>query len=87
MNFRLRYLTAGESHGPVLVTVLEGMPAGLSLSVEAINQELARRQRGYGAGPRMKLERDQVQVLSGVMDGITIGSPLAMQITNLNHQR
>jgi chorismate synthase len=69
------------------VTILEGLPAGLPLSVEMVNDELARRQRGYGAGPRMKMERDQVQVLSGVMAGVTTGSPLAMRIVNLNHER
>ncbi|MBL7162805.1 MAG: chorismate synthase [Anaerolineales bacterium] len=84
---RLRFLTAGESHGPTLTAILEGFPAGLPLDIEKINHELARRQRGYGAGPRMKIERDQVEILSGLMDGITIGSPIALQIENLNHDR
>ncbi|MBC8505343.1 MAG: chorismate synthase [Anaerolineales bacterium] len=84
---RLRYLTAGESHGPNLTAILEGIPAGLKLGIEQLNHELARRQRGYGAGPRMKLERDQVEITSGLMAGVTIGSPIALQINNLNHER
>jgi len=84
---RLRFLTAGESHGPNLTAILEGFPAGLVLDIEKINYELARRQRGYGAGPRMKLEQDKVEISSGLMGGITIGSPIALQITNLNHDR
>jgi chorismate synthase len=83
----LRFLTAGESHGPALVTILEGLPAGLDLPVEAINLDLARRQRGYGAGPRMKIERDQVQILGGVMEGKTTGAPLAMLINNRDHDK
>ncbi|GAF69963.1 unnamed protein product, partial [marine sediment metagenome] len=83
----LRFLTAGESHGPSLVAVLEGLPAGLPLSAEVIDRELTRRQRGYGAGPRMKIERDAVQILSGVMAGETIGSPLALQIDNRDHEK
>ena len=58
----LRFMTAGESHGPALVAILEGLPAGLPLSAEQINPQLARRQRGFGAGPRMKLERDTAQI-------------------------
>lgn len=83
----IRYLTAGESHGPALVTILEGIPAGLSLKDEMINSQLARRQLGYGAGPRMKLERDEVVLISGIMAGMTIGSPIAMIIENRNHDR
>ncbi|MBE9525261.1 MAG: chorismate synthase, partial [Chloroflexi bacterium] len=83
----LRFLTAGESHGPALVAILEGLPAGLPLSVEQINPQLARRQRGFGAGPRMKLERDTVQILSGVMEGVTIGSPLTLWIDNKDHEK
>jgi chorismate synthase len=83
----LRFLTAGESHGPSLTAILDGFPAGLELNIEQINADLARRQQGFGAGPRMKLERDQVKVLSGVMEGRTIGSPLALSIANLNHAR
>jgi chorismate synthase len=83
----LRHLTAGESHGPALLTILEGLPAGLPLSNEIIDHQLQRRQKGYGAGPRMKIERDHVRILGGVMDGVTIGSPLAMEIENLNHEK
>lgn len=84
---RLRFLTAGESHGPALVVIIDGFPAGLRLDVAAIGRELARRQRGFGAGPRMKLEQDQAQLLGGVMDGRTTGAPLAFLIQNRNHER
>ena len=83
----LRHLTAGESHGPALLTILEGLPAGLSVDEEIINHQLERRQKGVGSGPRMKLERDRGKILSGVMEGVTVGSPLAIQIDNLNHSR
>jgi chorismate synthase len=84
---RLRFLTAGESHGPVLTAILEGLPAGLPLDSTLIDTELERRQRGYGAGPRMAIEQDHAEILGGVMDGVTIGAPLAIQISNLNHER
>lgn len=84
---RLRFLTAGESHGPELIAVLEGLPAGLPLTSEIIDLDLVRRQQGYGAGPRMKMESDHAEISSGVMDGLTIGSPLALRIENLNHER
>ncbi|HJW91644.1 MAG TPA: chorismate synthase [Anaerolineales bacterium] len=83
----LRFLTAGESHGAALVAILDGIPAGLSLSVEVINHDLARRQRGFGAGPRMKIEQDRVQILSGLMSGVTIGAPLALLVENRDHAR
>ena len=83
----LRFLTAGESHGPGLTAILEGLPAGLSLNPEILNRELARRQAGYGAGPRMKLEQDQAQILGGVMAGQTTGAPLALYIENRDHAR
>ncbi len=83
----LRFLTAGESHGPALLTILEGMPAGLELPAEVIDQELARRQRGYGAGPRMKLESDQVQILGGILEGQTTGAPIALLIHNRDHEK
>jgi chorismate synthase len=83
----LRFLTAGESHGPSLIAILEGMPAGLSVGVEIINKELSRRQRGFGAGPRMKIERDAVKILGGVLTGITTGAPLALQIENKDHEK
>jgi len=79
---RLRYLTAGESHGRALVGILEGMPAGLPLSLGAINEQLARRQRGFGRGGRQLIERDQAEVLSGVRFGRTLGSPIAVLIWN-----
>lgn len=84
---RLRFLTAGESHGPALVSILEGMPAGLALTPEIINYELARRQRGYGAGPRMKIERDTVRILGGVMGGVTTGAPLGLLVENRDHEK
>jgi chorismate synthase len=83
----LRYFTAGESHGPALLSILEGIPAGLLLSEEIIDFQLARRQAGYGAGPRMKLERDRAQILSGVMEGHTTGAPLAFYIENMDHAK
>src|SRR5687768_15085569 len=78
----LRFTTAGESHGPGLVSVLEGMVAGLPLLAEDVNRELARRQQGYGRGRRMQIERDEIEFISGVRAGQTIGSPIAMQIAN-----
>ncbi len=78
----LSYQTAGESHGPALVTIVTGLPAGVPLDVEFINGELARRQGGYGRGARQRIERDEVEVLSGVRRGKTIGSPLALVIRN-----
>lgn len=83
----LRYLTAGESHGPGLLMILEGLPAGLALNAEIIDRELLRRQTGYGAGPRMKIEHDRAQIISGVMDENTIGSPLGVMIRNQDHNR
>ena len=79
---RLRYLTAGESHGPALVAILEGLPAGLPVSTTAIESELARRRHGYGRGPRMKVERDELEILSGVRAGKTLGSPVALVVRN-----
>lgn len=78
----LRYLTAGESHGPQLTTIIEGVPAGLAVTAEAINADLARRQGGYGRGGRMKIETDQVEILSGVRWGLTLGSPVTLCIRN-----
>jgi chorismate synthase len=78
----LRFLTSGESHGKTLIAFLEGLPAGLPVSVEAINQELARRQKGYGRSNRQKIEKDQAQILSGVRHGITTGAPIALLIGN-----
>lgn len=81
----LRWLTAGESHGPEVVAIVEGIPAGLSLLAEDIDHDLARRQKGYGRGGRMKIEADRVRFLSGVRGGETLGSPIAMAIVNRDH--
>jgi len=78
----LRFLTAGESHGPGLVAIVEGLPAGLKLSAEEIDRDLTRRQGGYGRGARQAIERDQVRFLGGLVGGVTIGAPLAMLIPN-----
>lgn len=78
----LKYLTTGESHGPCLTAVVEGLPYGTPFSPDPINAELARRQGGYGRGARMKIERDAIEVIGGVRAGRTIGSPLAMRIDN-----
>ena len=82
---RLRLLTAGESHGPLLTALLEGLPAGLKVDVAAVDADLARRQHGYGRGGRMKIERDRVRFTGGLRGGETIGSPLAMTVENLDH--
>jgi chorismate synthase len=78
----IRFTTAGESHGQALVCILEGMPAGVPLSAADIDEQLARRQQGYGRGRRMQIERDQVELLSGVRAGETLGSPIAMLVRN-----
>lgn len=78
----LRFLTAGESHGKGLVVIIEGLPAGLPITVEDIQVELGRRRLGYGRGPRMRFEQDQVTLLSGVRHGVTIGSPISITIDN-----
>ncbi len=83
----LRFMTAGESHGPGVMVVLEGLPAGLPLDEEIIDRDLIRRQRGFGAGARMKIEKDRCQILGGVMDGQTIGAPLACLIENRDHAK
>jgi len=77
-----RYLTAGESHGPQLSAIIEGLPAGIHLSAPALNLDLSRRQQGYGRGDRMKIEKDTVQLLSGVRWGETIGSPVTLVVMN-----
>ncbi|GER82488.1 chorismate synthase [Thermogemmatispora aurantia] len=77
-----RFLTAGESHGPCLTIIVEGLPAGLEIDREAIDRDLRRRQGGYGRGGRMKIERDSVRFLSGIRHGRTLGSPVTMQIEN-----
>ncbi|ABO49554.1 chorismate synthase [Desulforamulus reducens MI-1] len=82
----LRFLTAGESHGPALTAIVEGMVAGLPVTHEYINTQLARRQGGYGRGGRMKIEKDEVQFLSGIRGGYTTGSPITLQIANRDWQ-
>ncbi len=83
----LRYLTAGESHGRALTAILEGMPAGVPLTEDDINQELARRQKGYGRGGRMAIEADRVQISSGVRWGETLGSPITMTVSNKDWEK
>src|SRR5918994_3987850 len=78
----LRFLTAGESHGQGLVSILEGMPAGLAIDEEAITRDLRRRQGGYGRGRRMAIESDRAEIISGVRAGETLGGPVAMTIEN-----
>ncbi|MGA9595801.1 MAG: chorismate synthase, partial [Acidimicrobiia bacterium] len=78
----LRFLTAGESHGPGLVTVVEGLPAGLAVTAEGIAAELARRRLGYGRGRRMTLEKDELEIMGGVRFGKTLGSPVAVIVRN-----
>jgi chorismate synthase len=78
----MRYLTAGESHGPQLTTIIEGVPAGLPITAEDINEDLARRQKGHGRGRRMQIEKDHVQILSGVRHGKSLGSPVTLVVEN-----
>src|SRR5690349_21194489 len=78
----IRFLTAGESHGPMLTAIIEGLPAGLPLTPEDINGELARRQQGYGSGGRMSIGRDEVRITSGVMNGVTTSAPIALLVEN-----
>jgi chorismate synthase len=80
-------MTAGESHGPALTAILEGIPAGLALAPEVIDQELRRRQKGFGGGGRMKIEQDAAQILGGVMGGLTTGAPLAFLVENADHAK
>ncbi|MCL4368025.1 MAG: chorismate synthase, partial [Actinobacteria bacterium] len=78
--------TAGESHGPAEVCVVEGVPAGLTIAAADIDRDLARRQRGYGRGGRMRIEQDRVRILSGVRLGRTLGTPIAMVVENVDHR-
>jgi chorismate synthase len=78
----LRFLTAGESHGKSLLGILEGIPSGLKIDKKFIDQELARRQKGFGRGPRMKIEKDKVEIISGIKGGFSIGSPIGILIRN-----
>jgi len=83
----LRYLTAGESHGPALIVVVEGLPAGLEVATDDIATELSRRRLGYGRGPRMRFEQDVVTLVGGVRHGRTLGSPVAIEIANSEWER
>lgn len=87
MSGMLRFLTAGESHGPGLVTIVEGVPAGLDFTREGLGAELARRRLGYGRGNRMKIERDELEIMGGVRHGRTLGSPVAVIIRNTEWPR
>src|SRR5437762_2197989 len=82
----LSLTTAGESHGPALVAILTGLPAGLVLDRDAINDDLARRQQGYGRSPRQQLEQDEVEMLAGLRQGRTLGTPLALVVRNRDHK-
>src|SRR5437879_10742878 len=81
----LRMTTAGESHGPGLTCILDGLPAGLELDRDALNRDLARRQLGHGRGGRMKIERDQIEVTGGVRHGRTLGGPVALWVVNRDY--
>ncbi|EHM00019.1 chorismate synthase [Lentilactobacillus parafarraginis F0439] len=84
-NILLNYLTAGESHGPQLTGIIEGIPSGLHLDIDEINNQLKKRQGGYGRGNRQKIEHDQVTIVGGVRHGITLGSPVALVVNNRDH--
>ncbi|MGE5048666.1 MAG: chorismate synthase, partial [Deltaproteobacteria bacterium] len=84
---RLRFLTAGESHGPALAGILDGLPAGLPLLAEHIERDLQRRKLGYGRGGRMAIEPEKPRILAGVRHGRTLGSPLAILIENADHEK
>ena len=81
----MRVLTAGESHGPAVLCLVEGLPAGLDIRKDRINAEVARRQKGYGRGGRMKIEQDEVEILTGVRHGLTLGSPVTLVVRNKDH--
>jgi len=83
----IRFLTAGESHGPELTAILEGLPAGLTVNRDLLDLEMARRQKGYGSGGRMKIEKDVVQITAGVMAGKTTGAPVGIRIPNLDYEK
>ncbi len=87
MRPMLRFLTAGESHGPALVATVEGLPAGLPITVEEVQGELARRRLGFGRGPRMRFEQDEVTILGGVRHGRTLGGPVAVVVANTEWSR
>jgi chorismate synthase len=87
VNVMIRFLTAGESHGQALVVIVEGLPAGLAVTTEDVQHELARRRLGYGRGPRMRFEQDEITLLAGVRHGRTLGSPVAIEIANTEWSR
>ncbi len=82
----LRYLTAGESHGPALVAIAEGFPAGLRIDFGEVDRDLARRQKGYGRGGRQKIEKDEAKFLAGLRGGVTLGAPIALVVWNKDHE-
>ncbi|QUH21695.1 chorismate synthase [Alkaliphilus sp. B6464] len=82
----LRYLSAGESHGKGLVAIIEGLPSNIPIDINIINEDLRRRQQGYGRGNRMKIEKDRVEIITGVRDGKTLGSPLTIMIENIDYK-
>jgi chorismate synthase len=82
----LRYLTAGESHGPALVAIAEGFPAGLAIDFDEVNRDLRRRQKGYGRGGRQKIEKDEAEFLAGLRGGVTLGAPIALVVWNKDHE-
>ncbi len=86
MNKKFRFLTSGESHGKCLTAIIEGIPAGFPISIEQINNNLTRRQKGYGRGGRMKIETDKVEIKSGIRHGITTGAPVCMEIKNKDYE-
>ena len=86
MNKKFRFLTSGESHGKCLNAIIEGIPAGIPISVEEINNDLFRRQQGYGRGGRMKIESDKVNILGGVRGRKTLGGPVSIEVKNKDYQ-
>ena len=78
----LRWLTAGESHGPALVAILEGVPAGVAVTSAEVSHGLARRRLGYGRGARMSFEQDEIEIVGGVRHGLSLGSPVAIRVAN-----
>ncbi len=83
----LRFLDAGESHGKAIVVILEGIPFGIPVDAEGINNELSRRRLGYGRSARMNIEADEVKITSGIRAGITIGSPLTLEVANAEYEK
>ena len=83
---RLRFSSAGESHGPAEICIVEGLPAGLALEPATIDRDLERRQRGYGRGGRMAIEPDRVRILAGIRLGRTLGTPVSLLVENADHQ-